>query len=112
MSIRLLRDDDLVFTIEYATCQLVESAMSLHPPLELEGIFTMAHDTCGETHGETILKKAAQAGLDPSEVENKLRSPWHSQYNSRVGVPWSPSRGIRPPAARIFQCNDTEEELK
>ena len=85
MPIRLLRDEDQVFTIESAARQLAESAVSLHSTQELGEIFTMIHDTCWEAHGETILKTAVQAGFDPSEVEDELRSSWHSRTTHARG---------------------------
>ena len=112
MPIRLLRDEDQVFTIQYAAEQLVETAMSLHQQQGLDEIFSLASHTCWETHGESIIQEAVQVGFDPPEVEDELRSSWSSRCDSRRGAPCSQSPGARPPAARTLQRNDTQEELR
>ena len=73
----------------------------------------MAHDTCWDPQGQAFISKVEKAGFDPAEVEDEVRSPWASRYDSRSGAPWPPSGSVRPPpATRVLQRNDTEEELR
>ena len=87
----------------------------------LDEILSLAHTSCWDPHGQAIIAKAVQAGFDPGEVEDELRSPWSSRYDSRSGAAWPPNGTGRPPVAgptgtgsatRSLQRTDTEEELK
>ena len=84
-----------------------------HGQQDFNEILTCAHTTCWHPHGETIIAKAVLAGFDPTEVEDEVKSPWASRHDSRSGAPWPPSGSSgRPPAPRVLQRTDTEEELR
>ena len=108
--VRLLRDDQGLFTIEHASNVLLESFFSLHStPERRHDVIQRLIEKCWDKQCE-IIEEAKALGYDPMSVEEK--TPYNCRGDTRNGVN---STGILPnlgQPTRTLARNNTEEEIE